>query len=214
MESDMGSENEDCGINEIESENLTASHREILEKLKRQEQEEREEIERELREAQKEALVRARQHDELRAQELRAQEQKHPEDSEELEKDTSSSRSTPNKESEPTQTEIKTQRPLGLLAQHGLQMTKTHSHLVEKEREKDVMMKDLKEKEMVQEIEREKERLPPPIDFSTHPAFLDARTPTFPHSPPTTQSPSDLLNSQGHHWTFEEQFKQVWCLHL
>ena len=108
MESDLGSENEDS-INEIDTERLDESHREILEKLKRQEQEEREEIERELREAQKDALVRLRQHEEQpREQELRLQET----DKED-------------KDCETTQTEIKTQRPLGLLAQHGLQMNKS-----------------------------------------------------------------------------------------
>ncbi len=119
--SDLGSDNGD--INDIDSEKLDASHREILEKLKRQEMEEREEIERELREAQREAIERARQHEELRAQELHAQELR----GQDLR--TSSAGDTPKTGSEAavTQTEIRTQRPPGLLAQHGL-TTKAHGH--------------------------------------------------------------------------------------
>ena len=122
--SDVGSDNGE-DINAIDSEKLDASHREILEKLKRQEQEEREEIERELHEAQMEALERARQHEELRAQELRVQEMR----AQDLRTNTSadSSNKTSDNGSAVTQTEIRTQRPPGLLAQHGL-TTKTHHH--------------------------------------------------------------------------------------
>ena len=117
LDSDPCSESEDMG--ELDAERLDASHREILAKLKRQELEEREEIERELRQAQKDALVRARHHDELRAQELRAQDEH-----QDHQHRTSESPSSP----APLQTEIRNQRPPGLLAQHGL-MTKSHSHL-------------------------------------------------------------------------------------
>ena len=230
MESDLaGSDNND--INDIDSEKLDASHREILEKLKRQEQEEREEIERELKEAQREALVRARQQDELRAQELRAQElQAHEEGAD---RDSNESSGTP------TQTEIKTQRPQGLLAQHGLS-TKSHSHAGDKDRDRinrennkdsnnssrDLMTSATKDRER-----SERDRMPEhlsanPLEFP-HPAFLDRRTfapspPSLPTSPPSQNGPPGSRDSTsgsplgsstpGHHWTFEEQFKQVGLL--
>ena len=123
MESSVGSDNGD--INDIDSEKLDASHREILEKLKRQEMEEREEIERELHEAQMEALERARKHEELRAQELRVQEM----GAQDLRTTATgdSNKSSSDSGTTVTQTEIRTQRPPGLLAQHGL-TTKTHHH--------------------------------------------------------------------------------------
>ena len=64
---------------------------------------------------------------------------------------------------------------------------------------------------MMDAVEREKDAVPPPIDFSKHPAYLDTRTPPFPHSPPPgTHSPSDLMNSgQGHHWTFVQEMQSI-----
>ena len=201
-------------IEDTDSQKLDASHREILEKLKRQEMEEREEIERELREAQKDAL-HSSQHGE--------------------EKENSDNPEEENVEGlkdEPIQTEIKTQRPPGLLAQHGI-TTKSHidrEREREKEREKEKererereremeMEKDIQE-EAEREMECEKERLERigPIDF-THPAFMDR---PFSRSPPMVTTPTGLpsiggsnnsvdtvSSSPGHHWTFEEQFKQV-----
>jgi len=227
MESDVGSDNED--INDIDSDKLDASHREILEKLKRQELEEREEIERELKEAQREALIRAQRHEELRAQELRAQEEK---DRGERGIDDVVT---------PLQTEIKMQRPLGLLAQHGLS---TKSHPVERDTDRehsDDNEKDSKDLDRTSSSPKEQESgkqgekdtfdrdrplpltipLPrPDLDF-THPAFLDSRgfslgPPSHPDSPRSTGTPgldgSGSTGAQtpaGHHWTFEEQFKQV-----
>ena len=229
MESDIGSDNDD--INDIDSEKLDASHREILEKLKRQELEEREEIERELQEAQREAVIRAQRHEELRAQELRALEDKN----------------RPGRGIEnimaPLQTEIKMQRPLGLLAQHGLS-TKSHPLDREREREREDHEKDSNpidtcrlspiEKDRIKDLEKfDRDRpipltmpLPrPDIDFS-HPAFMDTRgfgigPPSHPESPRSTETPgldgSGSTGAQtpaGHHWTFEEQFKQVSLGHI
>ena len=209
-ESEIVSESD--AIDDTDSQKLESSHREILEKLKRQEIEEREEIERELHEVQKDALRSGNHGDE---QFKMDESNEDPEEN--MNKD------------EPIQTEIKTQRPPGLLAQHGI-TTKSHidrEREREKEREKEKerererereMEKDIEE-ESEREMEREKERLDRigPLDF-THPAFMDrpfSRTPpmvTTPTGLPSIGSNSDTVSSSpGHHWTFEEQFKQVSC---
>lgn len=205
----------DDDINSIDTEKLDASHREILEKLKRQEQEEREEIERELEEAQREAIIRARHQDEMRAQDLRARELRDHEEG--------SDRDSPGSPS--TQTEIKTQRPKGLLAHHGL-APKSHNNNNNGESKERLHNRD---KELPNGSEKDSEHRMPlehqlsgpgPLDFP-HPAFLDRRA--FAPSPPSLPgSPSQQAGSRdstsgsplgsstpGHHWTFEEQFKQV-----
>ena len=171
--------------------------------------EEREEIERELREAHQDAL-RQQESDQLKMDES-------SEDQDE---------SLGGFKDEPIQTEIKTQRPPGLLAQHGI-TTKSH---IDREREREREREKEKEREREKEIEKkfaeegteidrerelEKERLGP-LDF-THPAFLDR---PFSRSPPMVTTPTSMpsigsnsgdtvSSSPGHHWTFEEQFKQV-----
>ena len=253
----------DNEINDIDAAKLDASHREILEKLKRQELEEREEIERELRDAQREALERARVHEELRAQELRAQElgadlqaqdlRTHSDNGQDPLRDPAGTRG------EGPQTEIRTQRPPGLLAQHGL-TTKHHHHSGngahghrdrERERERGGPGGERPETGLAPsaaasdrdradgrpqqpppiqpptlQLERadrggsDSERrsppshhgyLSPPMPGSGHhtpQAFMDR----FPRpSPPTPGSTNGdgLGGSPAHHWTFEEQFKQV-----
>ncbi len=268
MDSEMGSENDE--INDIDSDKLDASHREILEKLKRQELEEREEIERELKEAQKQQRPDLT----LKPQDLRNK------DSKDREQENSRD-NTPS-----PQTEIKTQRPLGLLAQHGLTTKSHHSHaaglaglalltggsgggdpaklspvdskerpigmepkiradpldlkdsIVKAEKEREQREKDQeRDRERKREHDRDRDRerlpplgfpLPPPpglLDFP-HPAFLDScgfgappvshpGSPSSPSTPASTPVPQDKdvgsvgSSTPGHHWTFEEQFKQV-----
>ena len=115
----------------------------------------------------------------------------------------------------PAQTEIKTQRPPGLLAQHGLVTQRTHlstsAHDAQKDSSNSVLTSHLRDV-----IKTERNLLPPPInalDF-THPAFLErqfSRPPSTPGSPSNLGGNGDAMgtHSGGHHWTFEEQFKQV-----
>ena len=150
-------------IEDIDSEKLDVSHRDILEKRKRQEAKEREEIERELQEAHREAIERARRHDELRAHELRAQDMR----AEDLR--THTERRSPRLDGEDNRhTEIRTPRPPGLLAQHGL-TTKQHGYHNslqtdrekvdrEKERERERGREKERERERQREKERERER--------------------------------------------------------
>ena len=227
--SDAASDNE---INDIDAAKLDASHREILEKLKRQELEERQEIERELRDAQMEALERARAHEELRAQELRAQELSAELQAQDLRTHAEGGNKEQARERE-AQTEIRTQRPPGLLAQHGL-TTKHHGHHhgsnhggsgAHGHRDRD-REREPGERERPEQRDRDRERemerrsphgyLSPQLPGSGHhtpQSFLDR----FPRpSPPTPGSTNGdgLGGSPAHHWTFEEQFKQVCNLHV
>ena len=206
MDSEPSSEKED----ELDSEKLDASHQEIIEKLKRQEMEERQEIERELEEVRREAAIGKTQ-DRMRTHET------------DLDKDKDQASSL---DSDNEQLEIKMQRPLGLLASHGL-TTKSHSShsLYEKERGKE------REKERVEQPDNTTEDseviVPSPsakaedretdewghdqnigLDYSrSGPSFSER---AFMPSPPLSSPSNDLLGaSPGHHWTFEEQFKQV-----
>ena len=217
MDSEPGSEKEDA--NEIESEKLDASHREIIEKLKRQEMEERQEIERELEEAQREASIQAT-HDRIRVQENDL--------GKEDNRDSASSHGSDSEQ----QLEIKMQRPLGLLASHGL-TTKSHSShsIYEKEREKEREKAEREKTEREKTVDQENDMIVPSpttkdedretdewaqeqnigLDYSrTGPSFSErAFMPSPPLSSPQ-QNSNDLLGaSPGHHWTFEEQFKQV-----
>ena len=111
----------------------------------------------------------------------------------------------------PAQTEIKTQRPPGLLAQHGLVTQRAHLPTSTPDAAKDSSSSVLPS-HLRDVIKTERNLLPPPIgplDF-THPAFLErqfSRPPSTPGSPPNNDTMG--THSGGHHWTFEEQFKQV-----
>ena len=206
---------------------LESSHRDIIEKLKRQtELEEREEIERELREAQKDIYSGGHHRavgeaEDMRAEDLRSEDKL-------LVGDDGSSNDGGAvgslKDEEPVQTEIKTQRPPGLLAQHGITTKRHIDRDREREREQEREKQLEREKQDIElEKERENSRLDRigALDF-THPAFLDR---PFSHSPPMVTTPTGLpsvggsngsnpsdtpvSSSPGHHWTFEEQFKQV-----
>lgn len=207
-ESDAGGASADEDINNIDTEKLDASHREILEKLKRQELEEREEIERELQEAQRDAMIRVRHQD---------SDMRDPEDQEE--RDSSGGGPSP-----PPQTEIKTQRPKGLLAHHGMAPKMHNNNNDNKDRLMLGAGKDLNGSDKDLSERGSSEHMPPcPMDFP-HPAFLDRRAfapspPSLPATPPSASGPPGSRDSAtgsplgsstpGHHWTFEEQFKQV-----
>ena len=215
MDSEPSSEKEDA--NELDSEKLDVSHQEIIEKLKRQEMEERQEIERELEEVRREASI-GKTHDRMRTH--------HETDLEKEDKDRASSLDSDSEQ----QLEIKMQRPLGLLASHGL-TTKSHSShsLYEKERGKE-REKEREHPDNTLETEDSEVIVPSPtakaeerqtgdwghdqnigLDYSrSGPSFSErAFMPSPPLSSPQ-QNSNDLLGaSPGHHWTFEEQFKQV-----
>ena len=146
----------------------------------------------------------------------------------------------------PTQTEIKYQRPLGLLAQHGLSVksgaaaksiagNSSGSHLMQlqmqqqqqqeerqmldQEDEKEYEMQDDEselidkdkqlDRDIFREQDREKERLTD-LDFSNHLSLMDRRfMPSPPPGTPPNHDPNKSSPPSGHHWTFEEQFKQV-----
>jgi len=113
------------------------------------------------------------------------------------------------------QTEIKIQRPLGLLAQHGI-TTKTST----------AALQARAAHRPPSELESSKDRPHHPalgaggLDFSSTPlSLMDRRFMPSPPAPPTpTLSCLDLgkptaASPGAHHWTFEEQFKQV-CAHF
>jgi hypothetical protein len=191
---------------------LETSHREILEKLKRQENDEGDS---------KDGI------DGLsRKRKLSGDEDADDEDRE------SSGKRSPSI----GRMEIKTQRPMGLLAQHGLTTkshmglnlsTTGHSHPHHHSNNNNTSNTDkdsmdnsdlspgIKSERGDSSFERERAMsagLIPPLDF-THPAFLDRQFSMHgPHSPPDIGLiPGDGLGTPtgGHHWTFEEQFKQV-----
>ena len=106
------------------------------------------------------------------------------------------------------QTEIKIQRPLGLLAQHGI-TTKT-STVLQARSAHHRPAGDLDQKDRPHHPS-----LTAGLDFSATPLSLMDRR--FMPSPPAQSTPLGCLDpgkpittSPGaHHWTFEEQFKQV-----
>ena len=241
--SDAGSES-GGEINSIDAQKLDASHREILEKLKRQEAEEREEIERELHEAQKDALDRVRRHEELIAQELRTHAdelrpisnpllQRPPtlphDDNKDHTSDHTGVPSPPNS-SGMESPEIKTQRPLGLLAHHGL-MTKSYNAFaglgaamfdrdrISHDRLSQATALDFyaRAQHLAQQAAANaasSQHLPahPFMPFGAPDRFLPAHV-TPPSSPHTNGSDGAPSGSPNHHWTFEEQFKQVSSIH-
>ena len=245
MESPSEAGSESGGeINGIDAEKLDASHREILEKLKRQEAEEREEIERELQEAQKDALERVRRHEEIRAQELRTHADELRPNSNPLLPRPPTLPSTPrgddNKDNASDHTgapsppnssgmespEIKTQRPLGLLAQHGL-MTKSYNAfaglgaaMFDRDRASHDRLSQNAALDFYAHAQHlahqaaanaaSSQHLPahPFIPFGAPERFLPAHV-TPPSSPHTNGSDGAPSGSPNHHWTFEEQFKQV-----
>ena len=246
-----------------------------MEKLKRQEDDEREEIERELKDAQEKGLIDGEERLRRTSDEEDAVEED-GENSRSSGKDilhkNKDNRESTSRENSPRQMEIKTQRPMGLLAQHGL-MTKSHSglnlsqhHLGHHHQhphhhhsssnnngnsnipnnnnnssttsgiegnhktghdsrapsrgnngELNLKVEKREREDSSEREDRDRVRLsmpPTAIDF-THPAFLDRQFSHPLHQPP---SPPDIglmpngelgTPSGGHHWTFEEQFKQV-----
>lgn len=222
MESDIISENDD---DDIDSEKLDLSHRDMLAKLKRQVEEEREEADptdKNPKDTQSNTRLISSSHKRQRESvESNEHYEKADVGSDDLEDEVT------------MQTEIKVQRPLGLLAQHGLTMkssamAKTHSaqslqFANEHDPELDRHDWEQKERKSVQEneneldrerrdmIDRDKESLTG-LDFSSHMSLMDRR---FMPSPPPLASPTGLdpnkgpSTPSGHHWTFEEQFKQV-----
>lgn len=157
--SDNGSESGDVGSRRS-SDKLDSSDRELYEKLKRQEREEREEIEKELKRAHEEAIIR--RHEELRAKELRL----HAERLSQLESERGQDLRV-NKHHEEFHT---------LRDGHPLTKSDSTSRL----------------------------------DLLNHSAFLDRNYhragSLSPHSATSTSPTGD---GPAHHWTFEEQFKQV-----
>lgn len=223
VESEMASENDDDGSN-VNSKVLDTSCKEMLERLNQRSNtdEEAEKTETELKESQSEE-----------AHDLSQRYDSHSSDTE-FEKITGSEGERTER---PAQMEIKTQRPLGLLAQHGLTAKlgssknhsgsllpitdRLHSHSRHRKREADDEERQQQQLENGKLIDGgtwksevnglEKERLND-LDFGSHLLLMDRR---FMPSPPPSASPltPDLNKSistpSGHHWTFEEQFKQV-----
>ena len=171
MESDNGSETGPDTVGDVSPDKLDPTDRDLYEKLKKQEKEERLEIERELK-AHEDAL--SKRHDELRLRDFRM-----------------------------------------------------HEKLIEQERGQDLRVNKSENKERSHERElREKEEYrvlretalrefaAPRLDILNHPAYLAAAAAAagYPqsHSPESVTSQSPLSGEgPAHHWTFEEQFKQV-----
>lgn len=226
----MASENDD-DISNINSKVLDTSCKEMLERLNHRSNntdEEAEKTEAELKGAQSEEA-----HDLSHCSRFDS----HCSSDTEFEKITGQSEGE-RETDRPTQMEIKTQRPLGLLAQHGLTAklgsSKSHagsllpitdqlnSHTRHRKREADEQLQQQQRqldngrlvdggtwKSEVNGLE--KERLGE-LDFGSHLLLMDRR---FMPSPPPSASPltpdpnKSISTPSGHHWTFEEQFKQV-----
>ena len=193
---------------------LELAHRDILEKLTRDDDDDEIDVD-----AQKDV----KQGSETLAQDLRLNS-----GDDEAHQDKDNSRVTT-----PTQTEIKNQRPPGLLAQHGLMTHKNHGaerhnnvtdSAIGPRDPRDFLHPQLRDIAIKSELNPLGSQPPPPaptaahplapLDF-THPAYLErqfSRPPSTPESPPSIGLPNgDALGTHtgGHHWTFEEQFKQV-----
>lgn len=179
MDSDNGSETGADTVGDVTTDKLDKldpTDRDLYEKLKKQEKEERLEIERELK-AHEEAL--SKRHDELRLRDFRI-----------------------------------------------------HEKLIEQERGQDLRVNksDSKERSHERELrEREEYRalretalkdfVPPRLDILNHPAYLAAAAAAagYPrsHTPESVTSQSPLSGEgPAHHWTFEEQFKQVSVINM
>lgn len=157
--SDNGSENGELGSRRP-SDKLDSSDRELYEKLKRQERDEREEIEKELKRAHEEAIIR--RHEELRAKELR----------------------------------LHAERLSQLESERGqdLRVNKHHEDF-----------RALREGHPLTKSDSSSR-----LDLLNHSAFLDRnyhRAGSL--SPQSATSASPTGEGPAHHWTFEEQFKQV-----
>ena len=156
--SDNASENGE--VDSVRTDKLDIADRDLYEKLKRQEREEREEIEKELKRAHEEAIIR--RHEELRAKELR----------------------------------LHAERLSQLEAERGqdLRVGKHHEDYRLPRDGHPLVKSDSS----------------PRLDLLSHSAYLDRayHQNSRAHSPQsaTSASPTD---GPTHHWTFEEQFKQV-----
>jgi len=134
----------------------------------------------------------------------------------------SSSRGEPVSDEGPcSQTEIKIQRPLGLLAQHGI-TTKTSAALRTSSHHslyKPDVMESTKDRPSLSVGQPHHPQSLTGLDFSS--ASLSLMDRRFMPSPPAASTPLSCLEhgktsatSPGaHHWTFEEQFKQVSSLY-
>ncbi|XP_021345952.1 AT-rich interactive domain-containing protein 3A-like isoform X1 [Mizuhopecten yessoensis] len=175
VDGSVSSPNEELNISEMESDNLSENgeggghsekmdpaDRELYEKLKRQEREEREEIERELKRAHEEAIVR--RHEELRAKELRMHAERIQQLEQERGQDLRLNKHLPHSE------EFRAHR-------EGLSLSES-----------------------------------PRLDILSHSAFLAERYHRNSHSPQSPTSISPTGDGPTHHWTFEEQFKQLYEL--
>ena len=191
--SDMSSlegESDHGDISDIEPDKMDPAHREILEKLKRQEKEEREEIERELIEHR---AAMARQ----QAEDLRVHTNKNGHEDRISPKDTRPSDLVHDRLERQDHSEIRLQRPLGLLAQHGLSLGKPP-------------------------LDRHLPPAHPAELYGYHPAYLDRlyHERAYPPTPPSRNSdshpapvpPPHSNGSPPSHWSYEEQFKQVRCV--
>jgi len=266
MESDVISENDD---DDIDSEKLDLSHREMIAKLKRRVEEEREQEEEEEAEEQREPtkddlLLHSSQKDSaasrsnsshrcgilLNSSSSSLKRHRQSIDSHDGHYDRADDVIIGSDDLEEDggvtemQTEIKVQRPLGLLAQHGLTMkssssstmAKTHSHSSQsslqfandhhpEEAPLDWEQQKLERKASENEIpdrsrrddlsDRDKET-GGGLDFSSSGHMASLMDRRFMPSPPPLASPTGLdpnkgssTSPSGHHWTFEEQFKQV-----
>ena len=173
MDSDNGSETGQDTVSDVTPEKLDKlepADRELYEKLKKQEKEERLEIERELK-AHEEAI--SKRHDELRLRDFRIHEK--------------------------------------IIEQERGQDLRVNKS--DKERERELREREREEYRALRESAL-KEFTAPRLDILNHPAYLAAAAAAagYPrsHSPESVTSQSPLSGEgPAHHWTFEEQFKQV-----
>ena len=164
-DSDMEENTSEIGES-VGTDKLDPADRELYEKLKRQEREEREEIEKELKRAHEEAIIR--RHEELRAKELRL----HSERLQQLESERGQDLRVNKQPVDGGGIEFRPHREGGVLP---------------------LSKSDIDHR----------------LDFLTHSAILAERFHRNSLSPQSPTSISPIGDGPSHHWTFEEQFKQV-----
>ncbi|CAH1797853.1 unnamed protein product [Owenia fusiformis] len=162
-------------INKIDSAKIDPAHREILEKLKRQEREERAEIEEELR-IQKEVLAR---HEEFRAREIRMAHDRERE--QDLRKHAALD----------LRDKIQSRPLSSTLMPHGINDLSMYKDRTVMDRPLDPFKSERSSLDML----------------THHAAYLERAYPR-PSPPP----PEMMGEGPAHHWTFEEQFKQLYEL--
>ena len=175
MDSDNGSETGPDTVGDVSPDKLDKldpTDRDLYEKLKKQEKEERLEIERELK-AHEDIL--SKRHDELRLRDFRMHEK--------------------------------------LIEQERGQDLRVNKSENNKERSHERELREKEEYRVLRETAL-REFAAPRLDILNHPAYLAAAAAAagYPqsHSPESVTSQSPLSGEgPAHHWTFEEQFKQV-----